>query len=191
MSTPNSSPTAADITIREASSAEDIETVRVLLREYAANLNADPDGQHFCLENFELELASLPGSYAPPDGAMLLAFVGGEPAGCVLLQPIKTNRPPQIPEHACEMKRLWVRPQFRGLRLGVTLTQTLIHIAQQQGYTALYLDTVPAVMQAANHIYHRLGFQPVERYRERLTFTATDGSPTQVAFFRLSLATPA
>ena len=151
--------------------ASDIEAVRHLLREYAAYLNHSLGTEHICLAEYERELASLPLPYE----VLLLAFAVDsdgqeEAAGCVLLKPIAG---------ACEMKRLWVRPKFRSLGLGRKLVEALITKAQRRGYTAMYLDTVPAAMQAAYHLYRELGFKPVERYN--------DNPVPDVVFFRRDL----
>src|ERR1700753_3879431 len=104
------------IIIRNADTPEELDTLRTLLREYAHALNAEQGGEHTCVRDFETELAALPGKYAPPAGAMLIAWVDGHAAGCVVLRPL--DPAPQTYERACEMKRLWARPQFRGLKLG-------------------------------------------------------------------------
>lgn len=167
------------IEVRDASSI-DIDTARTLLREYAAHLISASGEGHVCLTEYEQELAALPGAYAPPGGALLLAFVDDEPAGCVAMKPLIG-----VAEYAGEMKRLWVRPRYRGLRLGTALAEALIRRAIGLDYKALYLDTLPAAMQSANRIYRELGFEPIDRYSERLTFTAS--APIEVAFFRLDL----
>ena len=174
------------ITIRNAETPDEMETLRMLLREYQQSLNADLGGEHICVSGFEQELAALPGKYAAPNGAMLLAFVDGEPAGCVVLRPLDPAPSPN--ERACEMKRLWVRPRFRGLRLGLRLTQAVIDVAATRHYTAIYLDTAPAIMQSANRIYRDFGFEPVARYHDREVFSgAAQDNPPEVAFFRKAL----
>ena len=157
--------------IRSAEIPSDIEVVRALLREYARHLNASLGAEHICLAEYEAELANLPSPYQ----VLLIAFAVGpeeseEAAGCVLLKPIKG---------ACEMKRLWGRPQFQGLGIGRRLTEELIIEAQQRGYAAMYLDTVPAAMKAAHRLYSSLGFVPVERYN--------DNPVPDVVFFRRDL----
>src|SRR5450631_3179638 len=109
------------VTIRGAGDA-DLDDVRVLLREYAAYLNASVGEEHICLENYEKELTSLPAPYQSPGGVILLATVGAEPAGVIALKPLTPLRSAFPGERACEMKRLWVRPQFRGLNLGRLLS---------------------------------------------------------------------
>jgi putative acetyltransferase len=157
--------------IRAVEAGKDIETIRTLLREYAAHLNASLGAEHICLTKYEEELAGLPSPYQ----VLLMAFAvdndGKEKAaGCALLKPI---------EGGCEMKRLWVRPQFQGQGLGRKLTEALITEAQKRGYTAMYLDTVPDAMKTAHHLYQTLGFVPVERYN--------DNPVPDVVFFRRDL----
>lgn len=151
----------AAILIRPARFGEredDADLVRSLMREYAAHLNHAAGGEHICVASLEAELQSLPGAYASPEGAILLAFVDKTPAGCVALKPLSRIQS----EHACEMTRLWVRPQFQGQKLGRRLAETAIETAAAAGYTAMYLSTMPATMQAAHAIYIALGFTPVE-----------------------------
>jgi ribosomal protein S18 acetylase RimI-like enzyme len=133
--------------VREPSPDE----VRVLLREYEASLG-------FTLEfqSFEEELAQLPGDYAPPHGALFLARVGGEPAGCVALR--------RFGPATCELKRLYVRPGRRGLGLGRLLTEAAIAVARELGYQRMRLDTTPG-METAQALYRSLGFREIERYR--------------------------
>src|SRR5208282_1687196 len=103
----------------------DLERTKVLLGEYAAYLNRSLGEEHICLEEYEKELASLPGVYAEPQGTILMAFVKEKSAGCVALKPLKPNRASEatiyLNEAACEMKRLWVRPEFRGQSVGLAL----------------------------------------------------------------------
>jgi ribosomal protein S18 acetylase RimI-like enzyme len=175
------------LTIRAAADA-DLDTVRMLLREYAAYLNASVGEEHICLENYEKELMTLPSPYQAPGGVILLGLVCDEPAGVIALKPLTPLRSAFPGERACEMKRLWVRPQFRGLRLGYMLSERLIEQAQTRGYTAIYLDTMPATMQAANGIYVGLGFAPVERYAGnpvlRQQTGCVDNRSPGVVFFR-------
>jgi GNAT superfamily N-acetyltransferase len=164
---------------------EQIETVRILLREYAVYLNQSLGEEHICLEDYERELAGLPGVYAGPQGEILLAIAEEKPAGCIALKPLKPNRAIEPGEAACEMKRLWVRPEFRGRSVGRLLTEELIQHARGLGYTAMYLDTVPAAMKSANVIYQELGFLPVNRYN---TNPVLGQHPSvEVEFFRLAL----
>jgi GNAT superfamily N-acetyltransferase len=126
----------------------DVEEVRVLFHEYAASLPFALDFQ-----GFDRELAELPGAYAPPRGALLLA----RGAGCVGLRPID--------ETTCELKRLYVRPAARGTGLGRRLTQAVIDEARRLGYARMRLDTVPG-MDSAQSLYDRLGFREIAPYRE-------------------------
>jgi putative acetyltransferase len=157
--------------IRTVETSSDLQAIRTLLREYAVYLNGSLGAEHICLAEYERELASLPSPYQ----VLLIAFAADsdgneETVGCVLLKPI---------EGACEMKRLWVRPQFQGLGIGRQLAEALIVEAQRRGYPAMYLDTVPAAMEAAYHLYRALGFVPVERYN--------DNPVPDVVFFRRDL----
>jgi GNAT superfamily N-acetyltransferase len=138
-------------TIRIVTSAEEVEAVRVLMREYAASLGFD-----LCFQNFVQELADLPGPYAPPSGCLLLATVGDEPAGCVALK--------RLDGRACEMKRLYVRDRHRGLGLGRTLAGQILREARSLGYQAIRLDTVPSVMVSAVALYRSLGFREIPAY---------------------------
>jgi len=176
---------SSPLTIRPASTAGDLEITRALLREYAAYLNQSLGEEHICLADYERELAALPGPYAEPRGAILLAFIAEEPAGCIALKPLKPDRAIVENEAACEMKRLWVRTGFRGQSVGLALTQSLIAQAREKGYAAMYLDTVPGAMKSANNIYQKLGFEPVERYNTNPILGANPS--VAVEFFRLGL----
>jgi len=168
-----------------ATLSEQIETVRVLLREYAGYLNESLGEEHICLEEYEKELAGLPGVYAEPRGAILLAFAEEKPAGCIALKALKPSRAVEPGESACEMKRLWVRPEFRGRSVGTALAEGLIEHARKLGYTAMYLDTVPYAMRSANRIYQKLGFERVDRYNTNPILGQHPSVP--VEFFRLNL----
>jgi ribosomal protein S18 acetylase RimI-like enzyme len=138
--------------VRQASARADIETARSLFEEYQQSL-----GFSLCFQNFDAELASLPGAYAPPDGRLLLAFAGAEPAGCVALRKSGVE--------ICEMKRLWVRPAYRGTGLGRRLAGTLMAEARAIGYRAIRLDTLPS-MRAAQALYASLAFRDIPPYND-------------------------
>jgi ribosomal protein S18 acetylase RimI-like enzyme len=139
------------ISIVLATSAQDVEIARNLFQEYQTALGVD-----LCFQDFATELATLPGAYAPPRGQLLLARRGADVVGCVALRPFAD-------EH-CEMKRLYVRPQGRGIGLGRTLAQTVIDSARVIGYRRMYLDTLPS-MREAQGLYENLGFRDVSAYR--------------------------
>jgi GNAT superfamily N-acetyltransferase len=132
------------VAVRESS---DVEEVRTLVREYAASLPFALDFQ-----DFDRELNELPGDYAPPKGALLLA----RGAGCVALRPIDGT--------TCEMKRLYVRPSARGTGIGRRLAEAAITEARTLGYKRMRLDTVPG-MDSAQSLYERLGFEDIAPYR--------------------------
>ena len=139
------------LTLIEVQTAEQIGIVRELFLEYAASLNFN-----LCFQDFENELAGLPGDYAPPNGRLLLAMDGKEVIGCVALR--------KVEENICEMKRLYVRSKFRGKRFGRELAVAVIEIAREIGYQKMRLDTV-ASMKEAITLYQSLGFQATEPYR--------------------------
>jgi putative acetyltransferase len=138
--------------IRNADGAADVATARALFEEYQQSL-----GFSLCFQNFDQELATLPGAYAPPEGRLFLAFSGDEPAGCIALR--------KIGEEICEMKRLWVRPAFRGTGLGRRLVETLMADARGIGYRRIRLDTLPS-MAAAQALYLALGFLDIPPYND-------------------------
>ena len=109
--------------------------VREIFREYQASLGVD-----LCFQNFEEELATLPGKYAPPQGRLYLAYVDGQLAGCIALRRFEENH--------CEMKRLYLRPQFRGQNMGKKLAEKVIGDARQIGYSQMCLDTLPQIGRA-------------------------------------------
>ena len=137
-----------------ASSRQELDGVRLLFREYAKTLAID-----LCFQDFDTELANLPGEYAPPRGALLLAFVAGEIAGCCALRPLDSVDYAD----ACEMKRLYVRPQYRGLGLGRRLVEDILEQARQADYACVLLDTLND-MEAARALYDDLGFEEVPPY---------------------------
>ena len=139
--------------LRPAETAEDVLCARELFREYEPSL-----GLSLCFQNFEQELAAWPGEYVPRDGQLLLAEEGTELAGCVALC--------KIDARTCEMKRLYVRPQFRGKGLGRILAERVVADAREIGYKRLRLDTVEPVMRDAVAMYRKLGFREIAPYRE-------------------------
>lgn len=132
-------------------SPADLEGVRFLFKEYADSLGVD-----LCFQNFETELQQLPGEYAPPRGALLVAVVGEAFAGCCALRPLDSADYP----NAAEMKRLYVRPDFRGLGLGRMLAEAILDAARQSGYSCVLLDTLDD-MESARALYAELGFEDV------------------------------
>jgi putative acetyltransferase len=131
-----------------------VDAARTLFREYAQALDVD-----LCFQGFDTELAELPGDYAPPGGALLVALVDGQPAGCGALRPLPDADYP----NACEMKRLYVRRAFRRFGLGRLLAQELMDLATQAGYGTMLLDTLDD-MEAARGLYASLGFVEVPPY---------------------------
>lgn len=134
--------------------AEDLEAARAIFREYASTLTVDLDFQ-----DFGAELATLPGDYAAPRGALLLARVGGAVAGCCALRPMDSSDYP----NAAEMKRLYVRKAFRGFGLGRQLSEAILDEARRAGYSSVLLDTLDE-MEAARALYEDLGFQEIPPY---------------------------
>jgi len=161
---------------------DDADLCRTLMREYAQFLNASVGGEHICVASLEEELAGLPGEYAEPTGAVLLAFENGVPAGCVALKPLKLAQSLRPDERACEMKRLWVRPAQQGTGLGRKLAEAIIEAASERGYTAMYLDTMPQSMQAAYRLYGSMGFTAVDRYTQNPVLLQQD--TLEIAFLR-------
>ena len=140
-----------DLSFAQAESASQIARARELFLEYARSL-----GFSLCFQDFDKELADLPGDYAPPAGRLLLAEYGGQLAGCVALH--------QLEDRICEMKRLYLRPQFRGKGLGRALADRIIAEAREIGYQRMRLDTVEPVMKDAVAMYHRIGFREIAPY---------------------------
>jgi putative acetyltransferase len=139
-----------DLRCTPAASPADIQEVRLLFREYEASLGID-----LCFQNFEAELAELPGAYAPPSGALLLARCEGEAAGCVALRKLEPG--------ICEMKRLYLRAAFQGCGFGRALAEAIIAEARRIGYGRMRLDTLP-FMTRAIPLYRSLGFHDIPPY---------------------------
>ncbi len=135
-------------------SATDLEGVRILFLEYASSLKID-----LCFQNFQQELAGLPGEYGAPRGALFLATVRGNFAGCCAMRPLDAVDY----SNACEMKRLYVRPQYRGLRLGRMLAEAVLDAARIAGYDNILLDTLDD-MESARALYQELGFEEIPPY---------------------------
>jgi len=139
--------------IQQATSDQEIQEARGLFEEYAQGI-----GISLCFQNFDRELANLPGDYAPPDGRLLLASKDDQLAGCIALRKLG----PQV----CEMKRLFVRPEFRGTGLGKLLVQSIIDEARKLGHRHMRLDTLPGRMDTAIGLYRSIGFVEIGPYCE-------------------------
>jgi len=144
---------------------DQLETVKELFREYAVQIQVD-----LCFQNFEEELASLPGKYALPKGRIVVAYVDDVAAGCVALRPFDN--------HTCEMKRLYVKESFRNMKLGKALAQHIIAEAKTIGYDTMVLDTL-RTMESALSLYKSLGFIEIEQYY--------DNPLDEVVYLRLNL----
>jgi putative acetyltransferase len=140
------------LSVRMATS-DDIPAVRSLFLEYADSL-----GFSLCFQSFDQEIAELPGKYAPPAGSLLMGLVDGVIAGCVALRPLSVE--------VCEMKRLYVRPAFRGSGLGRELVVAIVATARELGYCSIRLDTVRDRMESAIGLYKSLGFEEIAAYYE-------------------------
>ena len=137
--------------VQLARTDEEIATIRELFRDYASSLGFD-----LSFQDFDRELAELPGVYAEPAGVLLLATFDGRPAGCVALRPFAAG--------VCEMKRLYVRAEFRGHGIGRALALEILERGRRIGYARMRLDTVPSMIEAIA-LYRELGFEPIAPYR--------------------------
>jgi ribosomal protein S18 acetylase RimI-like enzyme len=148
---PSVSSVVKGLAFAQAESPAQLAQARELFLEYAQSL-----GFSLCFQNFDHELADLPGGYAPPEGRLLLADQDGQLAGCIALHKLEPG--------ICEMKRLYLRPQFRGKGLGRALADHIIAEARQIGYQRMRLDTVEPVMKDAVAMYRKLGFKEIAPY---------------------------
>lgn len=139
------------IEVVQAETPEQIEQARTLFREYEMWF-----GLSLCFQNFDEEVANLPGKYAKPDGRLFLAFSGEKIAGCIALR--------KLEEKVCEMKRLFVREEFRGLRIGKLLIEKVIEEAKLAGYEKMRLDTFPPKMSKAVKLYASYDFREISPY---------------------------
>jgi putative acetyltransferase len=146
------------LTIFHAETPEHIALARELMTEYATALEFN-----LCFQNFEKEMAELPGKYAAPAGRLLLAFHDDRAAGVIALRPLAGDGA-AVNIQCCEMKRLFVRPAFRGLGLGRILAERLIEEARSCGYDCMRLDTVRGAMDRAIAMYRELGFREIPAY---------------------------
>lgn len=139
------------VTILHATTSDQLEDARGLFKEYASSLGVD-----LCFQDLDRELKELPGEYSEPEGCILLAFLESALAGCVALRPLESR--------ICEMKRMYVRPAFRGQGIGLVLAQGVIAEARKRGYRKIRLDSLPT-MKDAQALYRSLGFREIDAYR--------------------------
>lgn len=135
---------------KEANTKELLDEVRKIFREYQESIDTD-----LCFQKFEEELGGLPGKYSQPKGRLYLAYAGEKLAGCVALHPMEDNK--------CEMKRLYVKPEFREQGFGRILAEKIIQDAKEIGYKQMFLDTLDT-MQSAVKLYKSLGFKDAPEY---------------------------
>lgn len=140
-----------NILIKQAETLEQIETARKLFREYEAWIELQ-----LCFQGFDEEVANLPGKYAAPEGRLFLAFADEKLAGCIALR--------KLEDGVCEMKRLFVKDEFRGQKIGIALIEKLIAEAREIGYEKMRLDTFPPKMGKAVSIYESYGFREIPPY---------------------------
>jgi putative acetyltransferase len=146
--------------ISQATTQSDIQEARRLFKEYEASL-----GISLCFQDFDREVANLPGDYAPPSGRLLLASEFDQIMGCVALRPLGPA--------TCEMKRLFVRPEYRARGLGRILVEAIIEEARAIGYTRMRLDTIVDRMERAVALYRAIGFVEIPPYRDNPVDSAT------------------
>jgi GNAT superfamily N-acetyltransferase len=158
--------------IRVVVTEGDLEQVRDLFREYFIWVDTI---MHFDMtyQGVEQELQTLPGAYSPPEGCLLLAQVDGQAAGCVALRPREQG--------VCELKRMYVRPEYQGQGLGRALCERVIQEGKEKGYSLMRLDT-EKTLRAAQHIYHSFGFKDVPPY-----YAAPPGISERAVFMELAL----
>lgn len=142
------------VSLHPALDASQVDAVRELFREYARSLSVD-----LCFQNFEAELELLPGEYEAPRGALCTVSIDGTLAGCCAMRPLDAVDYP----NACEMKRLYVRPAYRRLRLGRMLAEAVLDAARVAGYDCILLDTLDD-MESARALYRELGFEEIPPY---------------------------
>ena len=144
----------------QVTSSEHVKFARQLFEEYAAALAIS-----LCFQNFDKELAELPGRYSPPSGRLLLAYLEEDLAGCIALRSLDSR--------TCEMKRLFLRPDFRGQGLGRVLVERIIDEGRSIGYERMRLDTLPGRMDTAIALYRAIGFREIPAYYENPVEGAT------------------
>jgi putative acetyltransferase len=161
--------------IRAAVSEEDWEQIKVLFKEYYTWISLE-QGIDLSFQGIEEELNSLPGAFSPPNGCMLIAEIDGLPVGCVALRPLDTS--------ICEMKRMYVRPAYRGLGIGKALGEQIIREAKSRGYQLMRLDTADT-MKTAQGLYKSLGFKLTQQY-----YDLPPDILKRAVFMELSLESP-
>lgn len=145
---------SSEISIFSPDGSVALEATRALFLEYAKSLKVD-----LCFQDFDQELLHLPGEYSAPRGALLVVSVDGEWAGCCAMRPLDSSDY----SNACEMKRLYVRPQFRGLGLGRRLAEIILDASRLAAYGCILLDTLDD-MESARALYEELGFESIPPY---------------------------
>jgi len=156
------------LSVAQAETVSDIEQARSLFKEYEMSL-----GISLCFQSFDRELANLPGDYAPPFGRLLLAHHDGQLAGCIALRKLTGD--------VCEMKRLYLRQNFRGKGLGRTMLNALLNEAKRIGYSKIRLDTLPGRMDEAISLYRSIGFKEISAYYN---------NPADALYMELDLTQP-